>query len=115
MFNLSRQEQIIIFGLIGAIVVGCAWMLIEKHASSDVSAVYVRPTAERDWKSTKININKAGPHELQRLPHIGPKLSQRIIDYRNEHGPFEDIHKIQDVPGIGPKTYAALKDKISVE
>jgi len=114
MLNLSRQEQIILFGLIGAIVVGCIWMLIERPASPNISAVYVRPAREAVG-STKININKADPQELQRLPRIGPKLAQYIIDYRNKRGPFEDISDIQQVPGVGPKTYAVLKDRITVE
>lgn len=91
-------------------------MLIEKPTSPNFSATYVQPTpTSESGKSTKININKAGPQELQRLPRIGPQLAQYIIDYRNKHGPFKDMSDIQHVPGVGPKTYAALKDRITVE
>jgi len=66
----------IIFGLIGAVVVGCIWMLIERPTPPNFSAVYVQPTpASEGGESIKININKAGPQELQRLPRIGPKLA----------------------------------------
>jgi comEA protein len=63
----------------------------------------------------KININTAALVELQKLPRIGPKVAQRIIDYRKEHGPFKRIEDIMKVKGIGEKTFARMKDLISVE
>jgi competence protein ComEA len=61
-----------------------------------------------------ININRASLDELTYLPRIGPAIGQRIIDYRNENGPFIKKEDIQKVRGIGPKTYEGLKDLISV-
>lgn len=60
----------------------------------------------------KININTATAAQLDSLPGIGPTYSQRIVDYRNTNGPFSSIDKIQDVKGIGPKTYDKFKDLI---
>ncbi len=62
-----------------------------------------------------ININTATMYELITLPRIGPKMAQRIIDYRREHGPFLAKKEITNVKGIGPKTYERLKHLISVE
>lgn len=63
----------------------------------------------------KININTATAAELERLPKIGPSIAQRIVEYRDAHGPFARIEDLQKVKGIGPATYAALKDSITVE
>jgi len=63
----------------------------------------------------KINLNTATLEELMTLERIGPKYAQRIIDYRETYGPFEKIEDIMKVKGIGPKTFEANKDKITVE
>lgn len=63
----------------------------------------------------KINLNTATLEELMTLERIGPKYAQRIIDYRETHGPFEKIEDIIKVKGIGPKTFDANKDVITVE
>lgn len=62
----------------------------------------------------KINLNTATLEELMTLDRIGPKYAQRIIDYRETNGPFEMIEDIMKVKGIGPKTFEANKDKITV-
>lgn len=61
-----------------------------------------------------VNINKADQTELETLPNIGPKKAQEIIQYRENNGSFQSIEAIQNVPGIGPKTYESLKDLITV-
>jgi competence protein ComEA len=63
----------------------------------------------------KVNLNTATSEELMTLDRIGPKYAQRIIDYRETYGPFEKIEDIMKVKGIGPKTFEANKDKITVE
>ncbi len=61
-----------------------------------------------------ININTASLDELDSLPGIGATLAQRIIDYRNENGPFTSIEEIMDVSGVGPSTFENIKDLITV-
>jgi competence protein ComEA len=61
-----------------------------------------------------VNINTASLEELDSLPGVGPTTAQRIIDYRNENGPFTTIDEIMDVSGIGPSTFDEIKDLITV-
>ncbi len=62
----------------------------------------------------KVNINTASQAELDKLPRIGPKVAQRILDYRKEHGPFKRIEDLMKVKGIGEKTFARLRDLVTV-
>ena len=63
----------------------------------------------------KVNLNTATLEELTKLKRIGPAYAQRIIDYRENYGPFEKIEDLMKVKGIGPKTFDANKDIITVE
>ncbi len=68
-----------------------------------------------DSGQKKININTASVTELQALPRIGPKVAQRIIDYRKENGNFKRAEEIMKVRGIGEKVFQIIKDLITVE
>ena len=65
--------------------------------------------------SAKININTANANMLQTLSGIGPVLSERIIEYRNQNGFFGIINDIVNVSGIGEKKYEGIKDLICVQ
>lgn len=65
--------------------------------------------------SVKININTANTNMLQTLPGIGPVLSERIIEHRNQNGLFGMIDDIKDVSGIAEKKYEGIKDQICVQ
>lgn len=62
----------------------------------------------------KININTASAVELQKLPRIGPKIAERIIEFRETHGKFKKIEEIMKVRGIGESTFNQIKDQITV-
>ncbi|MGQ9800336.1 MAG: ComEA family DNA-binding protein [Candidatus Saccharicenans sp.] len=64
--------------------------------------------------TTKINLNTATVAELQTLPRIGPKVAQRIVDYRTQNGPFKKVEDIMKVRGIGEKVFNQIKDLITV-
>ena len=62
----------------------------------------------------RINLNTASANELADLPGLGPALAERIVDYRRENGRFRFPFEIMNIPGIDEKTYAALRDRITV-
>jgi competence protein ComEA len=62
----------------------------------------------------KINLNAATLDQLESLPGIGEVLGQRILDYRQAHGPFHSVDDLLNVSGIGPSHLADLKDLVTV-
>jgi competence ComEA-like helix-hairpin-helix protein len=56
-----------------------------------------------------VSINSADVYAFTALPGIGPKLAERIIDFRNQHGPFRKIEDIKKVKGIGNKLFNKIK------
>lgn len=57
----------------------------------------------------KLDINQAELDEMaEKLPGIGPAKAQAIVTYREQHGGFQTLQQLEDVPGIGPKTLERL-------
>ena len=57
----------------------------------------------------RIDVDRADVTELTRLPRVGPALAQRIVAWRETHGPFGDWSRLDSVPGVGPKLLDALR------
>ncbi len=57
-----------------------------------------------------IRLNQASAAELEALPGVGPVLAQRIVAFREAHGPFRTLEDLLDVPGIGEAKLAAFRE-----
>ena len=62
----------------------------------------------------RLNINQASKMQLMELEGIGEVMAQRIIDYREENGPYQVAEDIMNVDGMGPKKFSAIEPYISV-
>ncbi len=62
--------------------------------------------------SEKININSATAAELATLTGIGPELAQRIVEYRELEGAFDDLFELVAVPGISARMVRAFEDEV---
>jgi len=76
--------------------------------------LYIPEEEEEEQEVQKININRAEVWLLEALPGIGETLAQRIVDYRQQNGPFHSIEELLKVEGIGGTRYEQIKDLITV-
>jgi competence ComEA-like helix-hairpin-helix protein len=56
-----------------------------------------------------VDLNRASAHQLEVLPHIGPKLAQRIVAFRKQHGAFKTMEALDEVKGVGPKLLTRIR------
>jgi competence protein ComEA len=64
--------------------------------------------------ATPINVNTATVAELDTIPGIGPVTAGAIVAYRQEHGPFQSLEDLLEVPDIGPATLERLRPYLTV-
>jgi len=129
MFSITPQERRIVIFLIATLMVGCAVKLIRHHfpqrppevslISQELPEKIHSDAIALDTGDGKpgeiIDINSATPEQLQSLSGIGPHLARRIIEHRDQHGPFSSTKDIMAVRGIGEKMYQRLREQITID
>ena len=96
-----------IFGvLVGRHIPGEPVVIQEQVSKQDVEATLTTESQHAD--KYLININTASAEMLDTLPGIGPVLAQRIVEYRNTHGPFADVSDLLSVEGIGSEKFLKI-------
>lgn len=79
----------------------------------DGQQIIVGQTVEGAASSDKrISLNTANESDFDTLPGVGPVLAGRIVAWRTQHQRFASLDELQEVPGIGPKVFANLKDLV---
>lgn len=71
------------------------------------------PVSSAQFFFEKISINHGSKEQLMMLQGIGPKMADRIIQFREVHGAIRDKTDLMKIPGIGPQTYEKLRDSIT--
>jgi competence protein ComEA len=61
-----------------------------------------------------LNINTATLEQLDGLSGIGPLTAQKILEYREELGGFGSIEELGEIPGIGDKRLASLREEVTL-
>jgi competence protein ComEA len=74
---------------------------------SDTIAYVKKDLSSLNEKS--INLNTAGISELVKLPGIGEKTAEKIIQLRSERGKFKRLEELLDVRGIGEVKFNKIK------
>lgn len=62
-----------------------------------------------------VNINTASAEELEKLPYIGAKTAQNIIEFREKYGKFRKPEHLLLVPRISDKRFREIRNLIKTK
>lgn len=83
-------------------------------APKDAPVAVVHPTGPKPLPTALVALNSATKAQLMTLPGIGAATADAILAYRTEHGPFNDLAELQNVPRIGAKTLEKLRPYVTL-
>jgi competence protein ComEA len=61
----------------------------------------------------KVSLASATLDQLDELPGIGPVTAQKILDWRQSHGPLRSVDDLDAIPGIGPARVEQLRELVT--
>ena len=61
-----------------------------------------------------LNLNTATLEQLDTLDGVGPATAQKILEHRQERGGFGSVDELGEIPGIGEKRLASLREQVQV-
>ena len=73
------------------------------------------PTAaqQRSHKGP-LDLNRATDEDFDALPGIGPRLAERIMEYRQSVGAFHSLDELRAVKGIGKKKFDRIRPLVTI-
>jgi comEA protein len=98
-----RSNRIIFLLIIASLMGGCTLRVVYEPQTSAVAT------------QNAININTATADELEKLPYIGRKTAEKIIEFRNENGRFRSVEHIMQIRGISEKRFLEIQPFLKAE
>ena len=77
-----------------------------------VETAGAEPAAPGAAGAPKLSLGAATADQLDQIDGIGPTLTERILEYRTEHGGFRSLAELREVEGIGEKRFETLSDAL---
>lgn len=101
---MRGRVQVLVAVLLAALAVGAA------------GAAAAGPTTEPEPARPllQVDLNKASPEELAKVPGIGPVLAKRIVEFREKEGPYQRVEDVLKVRGIGEKSLERMRPHLTV-
>ena len=70
--------------------------------------------APKRFHPGSLDVNRATEQDFDALPGIGPKLAERIMEYRQSVGAFHSLDELRAVKGIGNKKFERIRPLVTV-
>ncbi|MDR5683164.1 MAG: helix-hairpin-helix domain-containing protein [Armatimonadota bacterium] len=121
--QFTRHEALLLVAACVAILGGIAVQAVGRqtppvviHAPAETppAQIAVAPRPAGRLPVGPVSLNTASAAELERLPGIGPKLAQRIVEDRAHNGPYASVEDLRRVKGIGPRRIEQIRPHVTI-
>ncbi|MFQ5707189.1 MAG: ComEA family DNA-binding protein [bacterium] len=86
--------------------------LLEGQAESSDQSELFEILAE--LRENPVDVNRANTESLQRIPGLSAKLARAMLEYRQQHGPFENLEGLLAVPGMDSAQFSEMRQFLTV-
>jgi competence protein ComEA len=97
-FLRPREQSTIAAAMAVLLAMGLVWWVVAGGMSGRLVDIDRKPTVEYQFL---VDVNTADWPELAQLPEVGEILARRIVEVREERGPFRTQKDLLEVGGIG--------------
>ena len=114
-FKLLKSEYFTLFAtvfIVFASAVFFTYSAFFKDSSEELKLV--APEEEFNY-ALQIDLNNADPVMFELLPGIGPKIAQRIMDYREKNDGFKTVEELEEIKGISLRMVNTLRPFVFIE
>lgn len=88
---------------------------INEPKKSIQTSTTLSSSSNAKYAEGKLNINEATKEQLDAIDGIGEKTATKIIEYRDQHGPYKSIDQLKDIGArIGDKTIEKFKELLTI-
>ena len=96
----SDDQFAVLWLLVCLMVCVLVWLWFFEFGKINASIIVENPVRGLSYQ---VDLNNAPKSELLQLPGIGATLAERIVEYREEVEPYQDVADLIKIQGIGVK------------
>jgi competence protein ComEA len=99
--------------LVPGIVVAALLALSPPVAAQEKASEKPKASASSS-SSAPLDLNTATAAQLEKLPGVGAKTAQLIVEHRQKNGNFKKVEELMNIKGIGEKSFLKIKPLVTV-